>query len=204
MAGTRYISSSSNRSRRPCRPQHPLTKECLAQADKELEETFPPSSHFPVFGLCQPEASQPGLSTTASHNKLPVSIILPTDSIEYDTSHPVDASLKAQIASSVKAPWGKLMIPIVVSKLDTPHDGKQWLLRDGLHRLLAAEEIGLPEIRAIVVEGTEDEIRLIAHELDMVRKHPSKYEEMRELAGWHELVQHIYPAYKTGGDKKKS
>ncbi|MGA2373386.1 MAG: hypothetical protein ABSG11_22240 [Candidatus Korobacteraceae bacterium] len=169
-------------------------------AEQQTTGIAHPSGQTPLSGLCQPDNSEdPPASLAAS--KLPASIIVPIHTIFYDSSTLVDTELKQRIQQSIDFGCGKLMIPLLVSKLPIPHDGKLWLLHGGRHRLDVAIETGLPAIRVIVLEGTEEQIRLQVHEIEMVRRHPTPYQTNKQMAEFHDLLQHVYPTYKAGGNK---
>lgn len=175
--------------------------ETLAANAEPVELSF---EQTPVSGVCQPDNSEDSSASPTNTAKLPDTIIVPIDSIEYDPNIPVDEELTEHIRTSINSPWGKLVFPILVSKLSNPKDGKEWLLWDGLLRLLAFKTLGLTHIRVVVVDGSDEEIRLLAHEIDLVRRHPNAYQQMRQLTDWYELLQHIYPVYKPGGNKAKN
>lgn len=158
----------------------------------------------PVSGVCQPDNQEHPPTNTTSIDKLPDSIIVPIDTIEYDPNLPVEKQLTEQIKKSVEVPWGKLMVPVLVSRLDDPKNGKEWLLRKGLQRLQAAKQIGLSHIRVVVLDGSEEDIRLLIHEVDLVRRHRSPYQVIRQLADWYELLKHVHHVYKPGGNKTKN
>ncbi len=155
--------------------------------------------HIPDFA--QPEEQNP---PAAKHPKLPDTIVVPIESIDCGPMLQSDDECVERLRSSIDAPWGFLLVPLLVSAASDPKDGKLWLLHDGKKRWQAAKEIGLTHVAVTVVGGTAEQIQLLAQEATMIRQHPNVYQRMKELASWHTLIQKMYAVYKPGGNKQKN
>src|SRR4051812_47157938 len=80
------------------------------------------------------QSPESGLSTVLQ-NKLATTLVVPISTIEYDPAA-ADPEIVGRLSATLAAPWGKLLEPVLVSKLSVPTNGKQWLLRRGVDRVV--------------------------------------------------------------------
>jgi len=131
--------------------------------------------------------------------KLPESSVVPVDSISYQFKKS-NAAVVSQLRSSIGAPWGRLLVPLLVSK---QHGPRPWRLRDGYSRLQVAKDLGLTHVRVVVVDGSDEEVELLTREANLFREHVAKgsYLYSKTLTEWYECLQATYEHYTAGGDK---
>src|SRR4051812_32185577 len=118
------------------------------------------------------------LSLDFACSKLAKTLVVPISAIEYDQAA-VDSTVLTSLESSVTVPWGKLLMPVLVSALPEPQNGKTYKLRHGVNRLALADKLGFSEIAVVVLEGTENQIQLLARDSKMIRRRMNAYQQMQ-------------------------
>lgn len=94
-----------------------------------------------------------------------------------------------------------LLMPVLISELPKPHDEKLYRLRGGATRLTVALELGFTEITAVLLEGTEHQIELLAMDSKMIRRRMNVYQDMQNLAEWYRLLKEAHHEFTAGGNK---
>jgi ParB/RepB/Spo0J family partition protein len=100
-----------------------------------------------------------------------------------------------------------LLHPITVSRLalkdvavsETSKKYRSWAGHD---RLLAAKSKGWKEIPALVLEGDESQLRIIAAQENLVRRKLTCLDESLLLSAWQNAYEQRYPLAKRGGDRR--
>lgn len=166
---------------------------CLQVGEKPNEE-IPPS------GICF--WKQTGKTNSPQAEKLAKTEVVLISDIQFDETQ-ADRALVEQLKSTILAPWGQLLTPVLVSSLAQDGTGKSWLLRSGVNRLVMANELGWKKITVSIVEGSETEIQLLVKEASTLHRALNAYQKMQNAAEWISLIQAAHHEYKPGGDKAK-
>jgi hypothetical protein len=121
----------------------------------------------------------------------------------------VDVSQTPQNVSSLAASITEcgLLHPITVSRLALKdvaisETSKKYRLWAGHDRLLAAKAKGWKEIPALVLEGDESQLRIVAAQENMVRRKLTCLDESLLLSAWQNAYESRYPLAKRGGDRR--
>jgi hypothetical protein len=154
----------------------------------------------PDDGVCSLEEAKG--ANSPEKGKLAKTEIVPIADIQFDEKQ-ADEQLVAKLASSISAPWGQLLTPVIVSRLPEPQNGKQWLVRAGINRLVMAKKLGWQNITVSIVEGSDDVTKLLVLESRMIRRQLNAYQQMQNLHEWSTLLKSAHDEYKPGGDKAK-
>jgi predicted methyltransferase len=123
----------------------------------------------------------------------------------------VDVSQTPQNVSALAASISEcgLLHPITVARLDSK-DGsangtsKKYRLWAGHDRLLAAKARGWKDIPALVIEGDEAQLRIIAAQENLVRRKLTCLDESLLLSAWQTAYESRYPLAKRGGDRRRT
>ncbi len=92
-----------------------------------------------------------------------------------------------------------LRSPIEVSECDGE---KPYILVSGLHRLMAARQLGWDVIPAFIVSGTDKELRLDELLENLQRNELTRLERCLFVAEYRRLIQERRPETRRGGDRK--
>ena len=158
------------------------------------------TEQIPDAGLCLWQ--EPEKTGSPQENKLAKTEVVLISDIQFDETQ-ADRELVRSLKSTILAPWGQLLTPVLVSRLPQDKHGKTWLLRRGINRLVMAKELEWQQITVSIVEGSETEIQLLVKESKMVRRKLNAYQEMQNVFEWISLIQAAHHEYKPGGDKAK-
>ena len=112
----------------------------------------------------------------------------------------VDAAAVASLAESISTIG--LQSPIVVKK--HPDDPGLLLLVAGAHRLEAVRSLGWQQIEALVVEGSDNEMRLIEVAENLIRKDLTALDRARFLSEHKRLCARLGQITPRGGDRKSA
>jgi hypothetical protein len=162
-----------------------ITKEVLlVEVNQECEVQIPKS------GICP------------TQHKYAETVSIPISAIEYEQGHS-DSEPTKKLHTAVNTPWGQILRPVFVSKIENSTNDKQWKLWDGISRIEVANHLKLSHVMATVVEGTEEEIRMKIHEQEILRPNPNAYEQMKQFAEFSKMLVSTYEQYSAGGNQAK-
>jgi len=92
-----------------------------------------------------------------------------------------------------------LRSPVEVSE---GRDGQPYILVSGLHRLMAARQLGWETIPAFIVSGSNEELRLDELLENLQRNELTRLERCLFVAEYRRLIQQSRPETRRGGDRK--
>jgi len=146
-----------------------------------------------------PTSTDTALSETASRARR----VLPVDlaAIEIPPRlRGVDPEAVAALAKSISGIG--LQNPIILRK--HPTDPGLLILVAGAHRLQAHRDLGWPRIEALVVDGSDEELRLVEIDENLIRKELTPLDRARFLAERKAVYAKLFRATSRGGDRRSA